>query len=162
MIKNKKAVLGEVIITFIATIIILTVLVLFAMVSAAFKTANNDISGVKINHPGAESDVEKYMGSFNNTAALRNLLSGYDDGKTFLGEIRRLDGENINEVMSEVGKFKDSGSTVQIEKGNIKFYCQAECKIGTAEFLPGKFLEFYDSPFSVKITIAQPDGVKKS
>jgi hypothetical protein len=40
--KNKKAVLGEIIITFIATIIIIFILVLFALTSAVLKKFSTD------------------------------------------------------------------------------------------------------------------------
>lgn len=161
---NKKGVLGEIIITFIATIIIIFILVIFALASAVLKATDKskDFEGVKINHPEFESGVGNYMNNnFGNMASLRILLSGEENGETFSGGVERLNFGNTVEVMGNVKSLKDAESTVQVEKNDAKFYCQKTgCWAGTTEFFPGKFLEFYYSPFNVKITIAQPEGTK--
>lgn len=78
-IKSKKAVLGEIIITFIATIVIIFILVLFALASAGVKTLSGERARIDKEYNLKAQEYDSYFNNFGKLTNFRFLLNERDE-----------------------------------------------------------------------------------
>ncbi len=83
---GKKAVLGEIIITFIATIVVIFILILFALVSAGVKTLSGEKARTDKEYNLKAQEYDSYFSSFEKLSNFRFLLNEKDEnGKKLNG-----------------------------------------------------------------------------
>lgn len=158
---NKRGVLGEIIITFIATIVIIVILVLFALGSAVLRKSDDTFAGISTPKSNAETGVADYIDHFYDLTVLRSIMTSRDGGefKTFFGAMQRWDNYNSDKVSDAVSKFKPAEGILLADKtGVVGFYCGANGCVSCTASICGtintnQFLQFRLSPLNVELKL---------
>ena len=165
-IGNKKAVLGGMMTTFIATVVIVAILVIFILLSGSVRSFSNIQSGTRIDK---EYPNLQYIVSYDNLVLLRDLTSSSAEFKfkTFGEVIDSLAGdweESVGGAVDGIDLFKNKASVLSIYDLSYSYVCceyDGDCEsvdfmgVGTVcNFVEGfPVLKFRFLPYSVDMDL---------
>ena len=157
-IGNKKAVLGGMMTTFIATVVIVAILVIFILLSGSVRSFSNIQSGTRIDK---EYPNLQYIVSFDNLVLLKDLMGSSTGSELKTFEIA-MDywainwGDSSKESKGDPTLFKNKASILGLHDSKTYTCCEFEkdCIGFDCKFVEGfPILRYRHLPYALEMTI---------